>query len=249
MSDLLDRLDELVEEDDLEGVERLALRSLKNADPDVACELWRYVAWARLEMGRPSEALDAALSGEDALYEAKAHFQLWDFDACREALARVEDEGDEAEAEWYRGLVAEFTGGDPASHRRRACKLDPDAFHLPARLSDSDIDQVIRDAISGLPPAIATAIEGVGIEVMALPRPSPDMDPLALGMYLGVSALERSHEQLPHLPARIEIYRDNIRRIARDKKEAIEELRITLLHEVGHHLGYDEEGLARLDLE
>ena len=240
MSDeIFDRLDALADEGDLEAVEAEALRAIRGAkDPR---DLWRYVAWARFELNRTEDALKAAGSAEDPLLEGKALFHLWRFDEARNALARVRAEGEEeAEAEWYRGVLAEFQGGDAMRHFRRAAKLAPDLFGEPVRLTDAQIDEVVRKAKADLPPAVARAAEETAIEVLPLPRPQKDVDPLSLGLYTGKDLLSRSVEDSAQLPPKIEIYRKNIERIARDRVEAIDELRITLLHEIGHHVGMDE---------
>ena len=240
MSDeILDRLDALADEGDLEGVEAEALRAIKKAeDPR---DLWRYVAWARFELDRIEDALKAARSAEDPLLEGKALFHLWRFDEAAEALKRFEGEGEEeAEAEWYRGLLAEFRGGDAMLHFRRASKLAPDLFQEPVRLTDAQIDEVVRKARAELPPAVARAIEETAIEILPLPNAHKDVDPLSLGLYTGRDLMSRSVEDSLQLPPKIEIFRKNIERIARDRAEAIDELRITLLHEIGHHVGMDE---------
>jgi predicted Zn-dependent protease with MMP-like domain len=243
--EILDRLDEMADEGDLEGLEATALKAMRGAgDPR---DLWRYVAWARFEMDRLEDALTAARSAEDALLEAKALFHLWRFEEAKEALGRFRGEAeDEAEAEWYRGLVAEFQGTDARRHYRRAAKLAPDLFREPVRLSDAQIDEVIREARAELPPAVARALEEAVIEVLPLPRPHGDVDPLTLGLYMGRDLLSRSVEDSGHFPPRIEIYRGNIERIARDRVEAIDELRTTLLHEIGHHVGMDEDQIEDL---
>ena len=240
MSDeTFDRLDALADEGDLEGVEALALRETRKAsDPR---DLWRYVAWARFELNRLEDALAAARSAEDPLLEGKALFHLWRFDEAAEALARFEGEGEEeAEAEWYKGVLAEFKGGDAMRHFRRASRLAPDLFQEPVRLTDAQIDDVVRKAKEELPPAVARAVEETAIEVLPLPNAHKDVDPLSLGLYTGRDLRSRSVEDSGMLPPRIEIFRKNIERIARDRAEAIDELRITLLHEIGHHVGMDE---------
>jgi predicted Zn-dependent protease with MMP-like domain len=248
VDELFERLDELAARDDLEGVERAALESLKRGatDPD----LWRYVAWARFEQGRYSQALEAAREGDDPLYEAKALFHLWELDEARRVLEECPEGGEDgAEAEWYRGLCAEFAGGDGTPHYRRAAMQAPHLFREPVRLDDDAVEKVARDAIDSLPPDIVRAVAETVVEVRPLPRPHPDVDPLSLGLYLGERRLSRRYEDTGQLPARIEIYRSNIERLAADREEAVDELRITLLHEIAHHLGYDEGGVAKLGLE
>jgi len=238
--EIFDRLDALADEGELEAVEAEALKAIRREkDPR---DLWRYVAWARLELDRLDDALIAARSGEDPLLEGKALFHLWRFKEAEKALARVHGGlEDEAEAEWYRGVLEEFRGGDGAARFRRAAKLAPRLFEEPARLTDAEIDEVVRKAKADLPAPVARAVEETAIEVLPLPRPHPDVDPLTLGLYIGKGLLERSIDDGMDLPPKIELYRRNIERIARDRDEAIDELRITLLHEIGHHVGMDEE--------
>jgi predicted Zn-dependent protease with MMP-like domain len=237
---IFDRLDALADEGEIERVEGEALEAIRSAKD--ASDLWRYVAWARFELNRTEDALEAARAAGDPLLEGKALFHLWRFDEAEAALGRFRGEGEEeAEAEWYRGVLAEFRGGDALRHFRRAAKLAPDLFGEPVRLTDAQIDEVVRKARADLPPAVARAVEETAIEILPLPRPHKDVDPLSLGVYSGRDLLSRSIEDSGQMPPKIEIYRKNIERIARDRVEAIDELRITLLHEIGHHVGMDEE--------
>jgi predicted Zn-dependent protease with MMP-like domain len=249
VSDVFERLDALAAEGDLDAVERLAEASVDAAAPEDVCDLWRYVAWARFEKGRFPDALEAARQACDPLYEAKVLFHRWDFEGAQEALDRFEGAGeDAAEAAWYQGCLCEFRGEDPAEHFRAACGLAPHLFAPPARLSDAEVDAVVQSAIAALPAALQQAIQDTVIQVAPLPRPHADVDPLTLGLYHGVSRLERSHFEPTHLPPSIVVYRLNVERIAADRETAVDELRITLLHELAHHLGFDERGVEDLGL-
>ena len=66
-----------------------------------------------------------------------------------------------------------------------------------------------------------------------------------LGLYTGVSRLERG-DDLPFLPDKITLYQRPIEGICGSREEVMKEVRTTLLHEVGHYLGMDEEHLDRL---
>ena len=66
-----------------------------------------------------------------------------------------------------------------------------------------------------------------------------------LGLYTGVSRLERG-DDLPFLPDKITLFQRPIEKICGSRDEVVEEVRKTLLHEVGHYLGMDEEYLHRL---
>ena len=65
------------------------------------------------------------------------------------------------------------------------------------------------------------------------------------GLYVGVPLPERTGGE-PDLPDRIVIYRQPILQSCKNLTEARKEIRITLLHEVGHYLGMDEDDLHRL---
>jgi predicted Zn-dependent protease with MMP-like domain len=67
-----------------------------------------------------------------------------------------------------------------------------------------------------------------------------------LGLYRGVPLPERSVNQVVEMPARIILFKANIERACRGRSEMIEQIRITLLHEIGHHFGFDEEDLEEL---
>ena len=67
-----------------------------------------------------------------------------------------------------------------------------------------------------------------------------------LGLYRGTPLTERSVEHARHLPDHVTIYQRNIERCCRNKREAVEQIRRTVLHEVGHHFGLDEDDLAKM---
>jgi predicted Zn-dependent protease with MMP-like domain len=68
-----------------------------------------------------------------------------------------------------------------------------------------------------------------------------------LGLYQGVPMIERGSGNLL-LPDKITIFAGPITRHTRTKGQMEEQIRVTLLHEIGHHLGYDEGGLDRIGL-
>jgi len=67
-----------------------------------------------------------------------------------------------------------------------------------------------------------------------------------LGVYHGTPLTERSVEQARQLPDRVTIYQRNIERCCRNRREAVEQIRRTVLHEVGHHFGLDEDDLEEM---
>ena len=75
------------------------------------------------------------------------------------------------------------------------------------------------------------------------------------GLYSGVPLIDRSVEQAPHLSDVVQIYREGILALATDERgetdetELREQIRVTILHELGHYHGLDEDELARLGYE
>ena len=119
------------------------------------------------------------------------------------------------------------------------------------QVHDAEFDAAVQAALDALPEAFRARLENVVIEIHDRPAErilrEPGATPEMLGFYIGVPLTERSLEAgEPLLPARILLFRDNLRRIAASREELIREIRITLLHEIGHHFGLDEDDLAAL---
>ena len=118
-------------------------------------------------------------------------------------------------------------------------------------ISDADFDQAVRAALDALPDEFCPYLENVVVEV----RPRPDATLLAqydetedlLGLYVGVPLEDKGPTHtVPPLPDRILIFRDNLCALCRTREELIDEIRVTILHEIGHHFGLDEDRLAEL---
>lgn len=118
-------------------------------------------------------------------------------------------------------------------------------------VSDADFDQAVQAALDTVPDEFQPYLENVLIEVQprptaALLREYEETDDL-LGIYVGVPLEEKGPERAPsHLPDRILIFRNNLCRLCASREELVDEIRITVLHEIGHHFGLDEDRLADL---
>jgi predicted Zn-dependent protease with MMP-like domain len=75
----------------------------------------------------------------------------------------------------------------------------------------------------------------------------PPLDPLVLGVFLGVPAGEE-RGAWPDAQPRIVLFHRNIAKAGGDRSLVSKELRTTLFHEVGHAIGLDEERLAEMGL-
>ena len=65
-----------------------------------------------------------------------------------------------------------------------------------------------------------------------------------LGIYRGVALTRRTHDMLPTLPDQIAIFRGPILRVARSRREAVHEIRDTVIHELGHYFGLHDDDMA-----
>jgi predicted Zn-dependent protease with MMP-like domain len=102
-------------------------------------------------------------------------------------------------------------------------------------------DDQVRAALEDLPPGIARGLRNVAVVVE---DENPD-DPDLFGLYHGVPLTERG-DGVGLLPDKISIYRVPLEESFSDPQELREEIRITVLHELGHYFGLDEERIAEL---
>ena len=112
--------------------------------------------------------------------------------------------------------------------------------------------KVIERALEEIPQPLADHLQHVIVDI----EPMPDEDTCRslglddpgelMGLYHGTPMTQRDADHAEGLPDRIVIYQRNIERYAESEREVIDEIRTTVLHEVGHHFGLSEEDLDRL---
>ena len=108
-------------------------------------------------------------------------------------------------------------------------------------ISPERFEQLVGEALDGIPDELSERFDNVAVVVE---DEHPD-DPDLLGLYEGTPLTERWH-YAGALPDRISIYRIPLCRICTDEAELVEEVRITVLHELAHHVGIDEDALHDL---
>ena len=103
-------------------------------------------------------------------------------------------------------------------------------------------DEVVRRALASLPPELATAVRNIEISVEEVDPEDPDL----FGLYEGVPLPERG-DWAGALPDRIRIFRRPlVEEFGHDPALLQEEIRITVVHELAHYFGIDEDRLDEL---
>lgn len=116
-------------------------------------------------------------------------------------------------------------------------------------VSRDRFEELVADALDEIPPELASEMENVAIVVEEWPTPAQlaDRSGTLLGLYEGVPLTERDPIGYGGvLPDRITIFLGPLSARARDEVELAAQVRVTVLHEVGHHFGMSDRRLHEL---
>ncbi|MCI0343318.1 MAG: metallopeptidase family protein [Planctomycetales bacterium] len=262
-----------LDEGDPEGAVRL-LRGLAGGDLGAAPMPIPALAAEALLLGDdPAGAERIVLAGlsrapgdpDLLVWKAAAEYRLWKFrEAAESARLALAADADVAYAHQVRGLACDHLGrrDEATAHLARASRLDPDAFPPEPKIPREAFDRVVRETVEDVrrDQSLAKVLEEVAVVVEDLPseavhRAGAD-DPDLLGFFAGRSLADRAADSggwgpgpgAPH-PGTLYLFRKNLMRACRDRAELAEEIRVTVLHELAHLLGFDEEEMEGLGLE
>jgi len=107
-----------------------------------------------------------------------------------------------------------------------------------------EFESLVEEALATIPRALKRAMRNVAIFIE---DESPPHLPVLLGLYEGVPLTDRGEWYAGVQPDRITIFRLPILRICRTREDVVAEVTKTVVHEVGHHFGIDDERLHELD--
>jgi len=113
---------------------------------------------------------------------------------------------------------------------------------MPVSVSRREFEALVSEAIDALPEEFLDQLDNVVFVVEDRP-PLPE-DPL-LGVYEGVALTERSPLDA-YLPDRIVVFREPLCDMARDLEDLADQVYVTVVHEVGHYFGVDDDRLDEL---
>ena len=130
----------------------------------------------------------------------------------------------------------------------RAAKLDPAEYRTPLRLSNAAFDDLVEKAIDTLPGAFKPYLEDVVVvvrdfataeETAATQEPNEGL----LGLYEGIPRTERGTDEAA-LSDRVIIFKREHEIAFPDRTELIDQVRRTVIHEIGHHFGLGEDDMG-----
>ena len=117
----------------------------------------------------------------------------------------------------------------------------------PPRLTKAEFEKLVEKAIAELPEEFKTRIENVVIAVEDEPTDedydltdTPDDEDL-FGIYRGPMRTEMTWDMLPGLPPQVVVFRGPILRNTKSSREAVTEIMDTIVHELGHYFGLEDE--------
>ena len=111
-------------------------------------------------------------------------------------------------------------------------------------MSREEFEDAVRDALDQIPADLAAQMDNVVVLVEDDPPPG-ETD--LLGLYEGIPLTERDDSwALLSLPDRITIFRNPTLAMCADRADVVEEVAITVVHEIAHHFGIDDERLHEL---
>lgn len=113
---------------------------------------------------------------------------------------------------------------------------------MPVEMSGARFEELVADALDAVPAEFAEAMDNVVILVEDHNDEAPDI----LGLYHGIALTERTSAYGGVLPDRISIYRQPILQMCDSEDQVVEEVLITVVHEIAHHFGIDDARLHEL---
>ncbi|MBX7431005.1 metallopeptidase family protein [Mycobacterium sp. Y57] len=113
---------------------------------------------------------------------------------------------------------------------------------MAVRMTPQRFEELVGDALDLIPPRLAAAIDNVVVLVADRHPDEPDL----LGLYEGVALTERDSWYAGSLPDTITIYREALLDFCHSDDEVVDEVRVTVIHEIAHHFGIDDDRLHEL---
>lgn len=110
------------------------------------------------------------------------------------------------------------------------------------QITEAQFEVLVADALDEVPEQLMAMLDNV----VVLIEDRDAQEPSLLGVYDGIALSERLSDYSFALPDRIVIFREALMELCQDEQELREEVTITVVHEIAHHFGIDDEALHNL---
>ena len=189
-------------------------------------------------------------------FEGQICFELGRFDEARRHLERaVALDPESAHALYHLGLVLERLGQAPESRARAPAgerRSTPTTTRCRRRWTTRPSSASRREALGDLPRSIREYVEHVPVLIRDFPDEEliqgEHVSPQILGLFIGVPRTEAAVTGQARDVDRVILFKKNLEKVCRTHAELVEQIQITVKHEIGHYLGLDEDDLERLGL-
>jgi predicted Zn-dependent protease with MMP-like domain len=117
------------------------------------------------------------------------------------------------------------------------------------RVPFTRFEELVADALDSIPPDLGDELDNVAVVIEDWPTPEQleDRGGTLLGLYEGVPLTERGPLSYAGvMPDHITIFRGPLCELARDEEDLAAQVRVTVLHEIGHYFGMDDDQLREL---
>ena len=115
---------------------------------------------------------------------------------------------------------------------------------MKRRLSSREFEILVDEAMDELPEELLNRIENLEITIVNRPERGAEKD--LLGLYEGIPLTARGSDYFGVMPDKITLFKENIEDEAESQDDVREVVRVTVLHEIAHHFGIDDDRLTEL---
>lgn len=141
--------------------------------------------------------------------------------------------------------------GGPTGTAGRANPRNPCA-KATMQIEPDEFAQLVQQAVDSLPEQFRQKMENLTVEIQPIPTPElmrrydiKGRNSL-LGLYVGVPLTKKSVLAPYEFPEAIYIFQNTIQRICRTREQVVQQVRDTVLHEIAHHFGFEEDDIQDL---
>ena len=259
----LEAIEGALDDGDYEQAAELASNAVREHPGDVdLLQLYAEALWSLQDFTDAREIYRQLTKHDADVAEwwaalAQCHFMLLEFDAAGRDAKRANEIAEIADAYDVLGRLAERDADLAAADRacRRAHEIDSEAFIVPHRLPEEAFRLLVQEALDDIPARFRHALDS-DVAILVEPTPAldllrggtPPLSPDLLGLYVGTPLPERASSfSVTSLPDRVYLFQRNIEHVCATRDEVIEQVRITVVHELGHYFGFSDEDLEERD--